>query len=821
MKENKQWKRWLIRFLQFSILGTALLVLIGLIVALTYKDAILSIVNEANEKVQNITENTFKNKEETVIYDRGGNVIATVAPHDYYYAEIEDIPKTVQDATIAIEDIRFYEHNGYDLKAILRAGMELVKNKGTITQGGSTITQQLVKLEFLSLERTYKRKLLEIIMASKLEKKFDKEQILEFYLNNINYGNGAYGIETAAKTYFNKSVNDLSLSEIAFLTAIPNNPTKYNPVNHMDNTLKRRDLILQKMLSYGMIDEQQYSKAISEKIQLNMPEKETEPESYEVSFALSSATKILLEKEGFRFQYWFDSHEEREKYLKEYNERFLEWNQKIRNGGYEIYTTIDSQKQKLLQETINAQLANYTSKNPETGIYEMQGSAVTIENHTGDVLAIVGGRTQEDAPNPYNRAFLSYRQPGSTIKPIIVYTPTFQGDKLASTVMNDQKVESGPQNATGTYAGYMTLREAVARSVNTIPHQLGTEMGPMKMLAYLQKMEFSGLAPEDNHVAIAYGGFTYGTNTLEMASAYATLANDGKFIKPTGIEKIVDIVHDEVIYQNKRKAKKIYDAGAANLMLDILKDVVNQPYGTAYGYGLNGMTTAAKTGTTNNYHDKWFAGITPYYTTVVWTGYDIPKPIGANYDPTRRIWKEYSEQIHQGLANIDFSQTRLAWMYTNPKTGEVSKEPRSGWMKELVPEIYYETQLARLHSGDKWLAKQENVKPEKTSKAKAVSHQPTEEKMDTPPLENKSSSNESSTTPATNTNSNPPKIEPNPTKPENPQNNNTNPEPKPSAEEPKTNEEEKPAAEIPQEPKTEQPPSNENWTEENKVGEGQ
>lgn len=765
MKENK---RWLIRFLQFSILGTALLILIGLIVALTYKDDILSIVNEANEKVQNITENTFKNKEETVIYDRGGNVIATVAPHDYYYAEIEDIPKTVQDATIAIEDIRFYEHNGYDLKAILRAGMELVKNKGTITQGGSTITQQLIKLEFLSLERTYKRKLLEIIMASKLEKKFDKEQILEFYLNNINYGNGAYGIETAARTYFNKSVNDLSLSEIAFLTAIPNNPTKYNPVNHMENTLKRRNLILQKMLSYGMIDENQYEEAVSEEIGLNMPIKETEPETYEVSFALSSATKILMEKEGFRFQYWFDSHAEREKYMKEYNERFLEWNQKIRNGGYEIYTTIDSQKQKLLQATINAQLANYTSKSPETGIYEMQGSAVTIENQTGDVLAIVGGRTQEDAPNPYNRAFLSYRQPGSIIKPIIVYTPTFQGDKLASTVMNDQKMENGPQNATGTYAGYMTLREAVARSVNTIPHQLGTEKGPMKMLAYLKKMEFSGLAPEDNHVGIAYGGFTYGTNTLEMASAYATLTNEGKFIKPTGIEKIVEIVHDEVIYQNKREAKKIYDAGAANLMLDILKDVVNQPYGTAYGYGLSGMTTAAKTGTTNNYHDKWFAGITPYYTTVVWTGYDIPKPIGANYDPARRIWKEYSEQIHQGLANIDFSQTRLAWMYTNPRTGEVSKEPRSGWMKELVPEIFYEIQIAHQMDGKKLLVKQEKIKREKAAKAVPVSKEATTESQgntapEHPPDAEKTSSSNAPSNGASNHGgsnpSNPPKNE--------------------------------------------------------------
>ncbi|MFO7317298.1 MAG: transglycosylase domain-containing protein [Bacilli bacterium] len=800
LRENEQLKRLMIRSLQISLLGTALFILIALIIALTYKDDVLSMMNEASEKVENTTENTFKNKEETVIFDRDGNVIATVAPHDYDYIEIENVPKTVQDATIAIEDIRFYEHKGYDLKAILRAGVELVKNKGAITQGGSTITQQLVKLEFLSLEKTYKRKIMEILIAAKLEKKFDKEQILEFYLNNINYANGAYGIETAAKTYFNKSVKDLTLSEIAFLTAIPNNPSKYNPVHHMENTLKRRDLILKKMLEYEMIDEKQYSKAISEEIKLNMPEKIMEPETYEVSFALSSAAKIMMEKEGFKFQYWFDSHAEREKYMKDYNERFLEWNQKIRNGGYEIYTTIDSQKQKLLQETINTHLAPFTSKNPETGIFEMQGSAVTIENKTGDVLAIVGGRTQEDVPNSYNRAFLSYRQPGSTIKPIIVYTPVFQGNRLASSVMNDQKMDNGPQNATGTYAGYMTLREAVARSVNTIPYQLGMEMGPKKMLAYLRKMEFSGLVPEDDHVGIAYGGFTYGTNTLEMASAYATLANDGNFIKPTGIEKIVDIVHDEVLYQNERKTKKIYDAGAANLMLEILKDVVNQPNGTAYGFGLSGMTTAAKTGTTNDYHDKWFAGVTPYHSTVVWTGYDIPKPMGPNYDPSRHIWKEYSEQIHKGLKDIGFSQKRLAWMYKNPSTGEVSKEARSGWIKELVPEIFYEIQIAHQMDGKKLLVKQEKIKREKAAKAVPVSKEATTESQgNTPPehppeAEKTSSSNAPSNGASNHGGSNPS----NPPKNEGAQHNqpapNGNTETKPP-EEAEPIEEEKPAEE--------------------------
>jgi penicillin-binding protein 4 len=703
-------------FKQIVMIAFLLSCLVSLIFAIWIYDDIYKLYVSAEEKIASINEGTFKDKTETRIYDRDGNLIKEVAPRDYYYIPINEIQQDIKNATIAIEDIRFYEHKGYDLKAMARAGIELIKNKGEITQGGSTITQQLVKLQFLSLEKTYKRKIEEIFIAAKLEKMFTKDQILEFYLNNINYGNGAYGIETASRIYFNKPSKDLTLSEIAFLTAIPNNPSYYNPVKHMDHTLQRRDLILSQMLKYEMITEEEYQKAKEQKIVLNMPKKKYQPETYEVSFALSSATKLLMEREGFEFKYWFNTEEERERYYEEYNEKFLEINQKIRNGGYEIYTTIDMEKQKELQKSVNEQLAPYTKKDAKSGLYAMQGAAVTIDNQTGDVVAIVGGRTQDDVANTFNRAFLSHRQPGSIIKPIIAYTPAFERGKLASSVMVDKPIKKGPKNAGRSYRGAITLREALERSINTIPFQIVAQYGSKEMLKYLIKMEFTGLAPTDDHAGIAIGGFTYGTNPLEMAGAYSTLARNGVYIKPTGIQKIVDITNT-TLYENDHQKKQIYDSGAAFLMTDVLEGVFTKRHGTAYGYQLSNMPSVGKTGTTNDNKDAWFAGYTPYYTTVVWTGYDIPKSIWGK-NPALKIWKDYMEKIHKGLEKKEFEMPdRISYMYVNPYTGEVDKTNNHGWWrKELVPEIYYEIQERK--KAEERAKREEALRKEKERKEK-------------------------------------------------------------------------------------------------------
>lgn len=686
-------------FLKFLFVCFLTLILVGVLamglIAFKLKPITEELWNNANEKVSLINEGTFKDKVETVIYDNKGTVIREVAVHDYYYIEDKDIKPEIKEAVIAIEDARYLEHKGYDVKGIARAFADIVKNNGEITQGGSTITQQLVKLQFLSLEKSYKRKIEEIFIATKIENQYSKEEILEFYLNNINYGNGAYGIETASRTYFSKPSKELTISEIAFLTAIPNNPSVYNPVRNMENTLKRRNIVLSEMKEVGFINEKELNQALKEVITLKMAKKKLEPETYEVSYVLSSATKILMEKEGFKFKYWFETEAERSEYQAEYSDLFTQLNQKIRNGGYSIYSTIDMDKQKMFQESMNKGLSDFTAKDAKSGLYKTQGAGALIDNNTGDLLAIIGGRTQDDVANTYNRAFLSYRQPGSSIKPLVAYTPAFERGMLASTIMNDTQIKNGPNNWDKRFHGKMTLRKATEMSWNTIPYQIMNRLGAKDLAMYLAEMEFSGLTPQDANAIIAVGGFTYGTTPLEMTAGYATLARNGAYVKPTGISKIVDFTNT-TLYENERKSKRIYDKGSAYLMTDVLKGVVSNRSALAYGYGVDGFETAGKTGTTNGNRDKWYGGYTPHYTAVVWVGNDMPANIPGEYP--QKIWKDFMQKVHKGVKpkKFDIPTDRISYMFVNPNTGEVSKQDGRGWWRqELVPEIYWELQEKR------------------------------------------------------------------------------------------------------------------------------
>lgn len=678
---------FILTFLAVSVLSTG-----GYYFFKEYKPKYDELNASAQSKLDNLDEKIFKNQEKTVIYDTKGNELKKLAIYDYFYLDYENIPSEVEDALLSIEDIRYYEHEGYDIKAIMRAGYQLVKNKGKITQGGSTITQQLVKLKFLTLEKSFDRKAEEILIAKELEKKYSKEKILEFYLNNINYGNGAYGIETASMTYFNKKSSELSISQIAFLTAIPNNPTVFNPVTNMDNTLKRRNIILSKMLEYGKIDQSTYEEAKNELIEINIVKKSYEPDTYEISYIISSAAKELMRINGFEFKYWFDSEKEKSVYLSEYNDLFLQMENRIRNGGLKIYSTIDMNKQAELQASVDKELAVLKSVDGKSNLYKTQGSAVTIDNETGDVLAIVGGRSQEGIDNTFNRAFLSSRQPGSTIKPLLSYAPAFEKGSLDTSIMVDSKIDKGPANVDNRFRGNLTLRDALTRSINTIAYKLLQKNGLKDSLSYLSNMEFNSLDPRDLTLSVSVGGFTYGTNTLEMASAYSTLARNGEFIRPTGISRIVDVT-GENIYENEHKKVRVYDSGGAYLTTDILKGVLTEDGGTGKGFSLTNMTAAGKTGSTNSYKDIWFVGYTPYYTTAVWVGNDTPETINWKSKYALKIWKDYMEKAHKGLENKEFTiPDRISNMYINTKTGEVSKTPVKGWKEQLIPEIYYEIQ---------------------------------------------------------------------------------------------------------------------------------
>lgn len=638
------------------------LIILGTIIVLSLLFLILNFKNIKNfydtsvEKINDISYQTFLSKMPTVIYDKNGKVIREFGQSDYKYINFKDIKPEISHAFVAIEDERFFEHNGVDLKALSRAALNLVKHKGQITQGGSTITQQLVKNTVLTHEQSFKRKFEEIIIASKLEDLYSKEQILEFYLNNIYFGNGNYGIETASENYFSKPSKDLTLSECAFLAAIPNNPTYYDPINNINNTLERRNLILDKMLEQNYITKEQYEEAIKEKIKLNLkPKEEYQPEGYMTTYAMDCTIRELMAKNGFQFKTQFKTNEERQAYFDNFDTLYQETNAHVRKGGYKIYTSLDPEKQKILQQALDDNLAMYSETNMEDGLYTIQGAAVSIDNATGDVVAIVGGRTQEDVYNTFNRGYLAVRQPGSAIKPLVAYTPAFERGYTGYSMVNDKAINKGPSNWDKTYRGNVSIEYATEISINTIPFNLVNEIGTETALDYLRKMNFKYIMPSDNTPIVAVGGFTKGVTPVELAGAYSTLAREGSYIKTTCIEKIQNY-DNETLYENKHNKVPVYNNLAADEMTSVLKGVLTKPYATGYGLALDKMPSAGKTGTTDADKDSWFCGYTPYYTTVVYIGADTPQtiPSSPRGSVPGLIWKNYMTKIHENLPPKDF-----------------------------------------------------------------------------------------------------------------------------------------------------------------------
>lgn len=616
-----------------------------------YAAKVSAMKTEAVSMVSHSSKDTFRKSQTSIAYDINGKTLSVLkGEKDVYYIEYEDIPIYVKQAIISTEDKRFYKHNGIDYRGIMRAAVAMIQD-GEVTQGGSTITQQLARTVFLSNERTWERKIEEMYIAVELEKKYSKEEILEFYLNNVYFANGYYGIEAAAQGYFGTDVSHLSLSQMIYLCAIPNNPTLYNPLTHADKTQARRDRILKSMLEDKVISESSYQTAVAEQI------KTTEPEeiknNYAETYTYYCATRALMELEGFEFQTVFSDDEEKTAYDREYQSLYDACNKKLFTGGYRIYTSLDLDAQSQLQASVDEVLAGFGEKSDE-GIYELQGAAVCIDNTTGMVRAIIGGRSQDDVEGyTLNRAFQSFRQPGSAIKPLIVYTPALERGYTPDTTVVDEPIADGPVNGDGTYSGAMSLRQAVARSKNTIAWKIFEELTPEVGISYLEEMGFSNLDANDKRLPASIGGFTNGVSPLEMAKGYATIKNDGGYRNPTCIMKITN-ADGEVIYQADQTASVIYKENACRQMTDMLQTVITS--GTGRGYSLGMMPCAGKTGTTNDNKDGWFVGYTPYYTTSVWVGYDIPKEVpglgGGTYPG--KIWHSFMSWLHDGLEPVDF-----------------------------------------------------------------------------------------------------------------------------------------------------------------------
>ena len=649
-KKTRSQKIW--GFLKFQMILMLLVVAaVAYYYAGGYAAKVSAMKTEAVSMVSHSSKDTFRKSQTSIAYDINGKTLSVLkGEKDVYYIEYEDIPVYVKQAIISTEDKRFYKHKGIDYRGIMRAAVAMIQD-GEVTQGGSTITQQLARTVFLSNERTWERKIEEMYIAVELEKKYSKEEILEFYLNNVYFANGYYGIEAAAQGYFGTDVSHLSLSQMIYLCAIPNNPTLYNPLTHADKTQARRDRILKSMLEDQVISESSYQTAVAEQI------KTTEPEeiknNYAETYTYYCATRALMELEGFEFQTVFSDDEEKTAYDREYQSLYDTCNKKLFTGGYRIYTSLDLDAQSQLQTSVDEVLAGFGEKSDE-GIYELQGAAVCIDNTTGMVRAIIGGRSQDDVEGyTLNRAFQSFRQPGSAIKPLIVYTPALERGYTPDTTVVDEPIADGPVNGDGTYSGAMSLRQAVARSKNTIAWKIFEELTPEVGISYLEAMGFSNLDANDKRLPASIGGFTNGVSPLEMAKGYATIKNDGGYRNPTCIMKITD-ADGEVIYQADQTASVIYKENACRQMTDMLQTVITS--GTGRGYSLGMMPCAGKTGTTNDNKDGWFVGYTPYYTTSVWVGYDIPKEVpglgGGTYPG--KIWHSFMSWLHDGLEPVDF-----------------------------------------------------------------------------------------------------------------------------------------------------------------------
>ena len=666
----------------------------------------------------------------TFLYDDQGTQLRQLsAPtSNRLPVSLEQIPVSLQHAVVAIEDERFYEHNGIDVRGIARAAMKALTT-GNFSEGASTITQQLLKnnvftdwtSESTQLER-FTRKFQEQYLAVEIEKKYDKDVILENYLNTINLGAGSYGVQAASKKYFNKDVWDLNLSECATLAGITQNPTKFNPITNPKSNAKRRKEVLDHMLDQKYISQDEYNEALNDdvysRIQLAQMENTEEESTVYTYFEDEVTNQVISDLMNIKG------------YTKTQATNLLY------SGGLKIMTTLDSNIQNILDEEYSnpdnypsdvqyeldyaltvqnpqGEQVNYSKEmlqlyfrdqdpefdllfsSPEEGQQyvdqykaniladgstvvservnfapQPQSSMTVIDQHTGYVKALIGGRGEKTASLTLNRATDTTRQPGSTFKIVSTYAPALneKGDTLATTFIDEpyEYPDGSPvNNASRSYGGETTIRKAIQNSINVVAVKCLEQVTPALGLKYLDDFGFTTLAHgteadkdnngniwSDANLATALGGITKGVKNVELCAAYAAIANNGNYIKPIYYTQILD--HDgNVLIENSSVSKSVIKDSTAFLLTSAMEDVVTKGTGTACQ--LDNMTVAGKTGTTEDYNDLWFVGYTPYYTCAVWSGYDNNEKIpedARNFHKT--LWQKVMSRIHEGLENKDF-----------------------------------------------------------------------------------------------------------------------------------------------------------------------
>ena len=626
---------------------------------------LIGCMREAKDLVDSSTPDTFRLAQTSYIYSDDGTQLAALAEsEDATYLSYEDIPADVVNAFVSVEDRTFWNNSGVDYKGILRVCVNYVKTKGQVAEGASTITQQLARGTFLSNEKTLSRKIKEIFIARQLTKKYTKEQIMEFYCNSCCFANGIYGVEDASQKYFGRSVSDLSLSETAYICAIPNRPEYYNPLKNSENAISRRNKILQDMYECDYITKDAGDAALAENITVaEVSDEEDTFYNYEATYAINCAIRYLMKQDGFEFKSHFEDDADYDTYNAYYDEMYKQAKHKLYTGGYKVTTTMNLKAQKNLQKIFDKELAFNTKVDESTGIYQFQGAMTVIDNETGKVVAMIGGRSQDELQQTYslNRGFQSFKQPGSSIKPLVIYTPALEEGYDANSTLTEIDVTAAKKSTSEKISKMsgqkMSLRYAVEDSKNGCAYSLYNIITPKVGLSYIENMNFSKIVQQDYTLSSGLGGLHHGTNTVEMANAYSTLENHGEYRQADCISSILDASGNE-IYEEP-ESKTVYTRSASDQMTDILEGVLNSSAGTAKGLkwsSASDVAAAAKTGTTNDNKVAWFCGYTPYYTISVWVGYDYPKSVKGLWGNTypAYIWKEAMLYMIDGKDEADF-----------------------------------------------------------------------------------------------------------------------------------------------------------------------
>ena len=661
------------------------------------------------------------------MYDAKGNELTKLvaANSNRSYEEIDKIPKYLADAFVAVEDERFYEHNGIDIRGIIRAGFAALQN-GELSQGASTITQQIIKNnvfdDWVNEEtmQKIKRKIQEQYLAIELEKKMSKEKILEIYMSTINLGQNTLGVKAAALRYFNKQPYQLTLSECAVIVATTSNPSKYNPISHPEHNETRREIVLEKMKDQGYITQAEYDEAMADDVysRILAVNEETVDKSvytYFVDEVTRQVLNDLMEIKGF-------------------NETQAHW--LLFSGGLSIYTTQDPDIQAICDEVyeneenypetikwylnyaLTIEKANgekenhstemfkafYKQQNPSFNLlyatkdeaYEaieaykhdvmsdgdkVDGERITLtpqpqvsitveDQSTGHIVAIVGGRGTKEASRTLNRASNTTRQPGSTFKVVSTYAPALDSAGLTlADVQNDApfNYNSGRpvKNWWGNnYRGLLSLRYGIVQSANIVAVKTLTQISPQLGFDYLQNFGFSTLVDKrvekdgsivsDIGQPLALGGITDGVTNMELNAAYATIANQGTYVKPKFYTKIIDHDGNVMIDNTTPESTQVIKASTAWLLTSAMVDVVTSGTGGSVNFG--NMAIAGKTGTTSDYKDVWFSGYTPYYTATTWTGYDnnVSMKTSAEKNLSKTMWKKVMSKIHENLEYKSF-----------------------------------------------------------------------------------------------------------------------------------------------------------------------